>query len=389
MATTLHLRSESKPLEHRSALTPNTTKALLEAGYTVNVERSPERIFDDEEFEKVGATLVPEGSWKDAPTDHIIVGLKELPEDKFALKHTHVQFAHCYKNQGGWEEVLSRFPQGGGTLLDLEFLTDDAGRRVAAFGYHAGYAGAALAVEAWAHQLQHPEAKTMPAVSSYPNQDALLADVRSKMQEGEAIAKRKPQVLVIGALGRCGRGAVDLCKQAGIPDENILKWDMAETAKGGPFDEIIESDIFVNCIYLSEEIPPFLNDESLKKERRKLSVICDVSCDTTNPHNPVPVYTENSTFSRPTLPVPGYDNPSISVISIDHLPSLLPREASEAFSQALLPSLLTLKDRKTSRVWQQAEGLFTSKVGSLPESMRSTVQKAADSMPSMPGMGSK
>ena len=325
----------------------------------------------------------------DAPTDHIIVGLKELPEDKFALKHTHVQFAHCYKNQGGWEEVLSRFPQGGGTLLDLEFLTDDAGRRVAAFGYHAGYAGAALAVEAWAYQLQHPEAKTMPTVSSYPDQDALLSDVRAKMQEGEAITKRKPQVLVIGALGRCGRGAVDLCKQAGIPDENILKWDMAETAKGGPFDEIIESDIFVNCIYLSEEIPPFVNDESLKKEKRNLSVICDVSCDTTNPHNPVPVYTENSTFSRPTLPVPGYDNPPISVISIDHLPSLLPREASEAFSQALLPSLLELKDRQTSGVWQQAEGLFSSKVGTLPESMRSTFQRVADSMPSMPGTGSK
>lgn len=51
----------------------------------MNVERSPERIFDDSEFEEVGATLVPEGSWVDAPTDHIIVGLKELPEDKCML----------------------------------------------------------------------------------------------------------------------------------------------------------------------------------------------------------------------------------------------------------------------------------------------------------------
>ncbi len=34
------------------SVTPSTTKALVEAGYTVNVERSPERIFDDEEFEK-------------------------------------------------------------------------------------------------------------------------------------------------------------------------------------------------------------------------------------------------------------------------------------------------------------------------------------------------
>ena len=297
-----------------------------------------------------------------------------------ALKHTHVQFAHCYKGQGGWQEVLSRFPQGGGTLLDLEFLTDDVGRRVAAFGYHAGYAGAALAVEAWAYQLKNPSAtEGLAAVSSYANQDLLLADVRSHLEEGAKIAGRQPRVLVIGALGRCGRGAVDLCTQAGIPDENILKWDMAETAKGGPFSEIVESDIFVNCIYLSDPIPPFLNNESLSSDKRNLSVVCDVSCDTTNPHNPVPIYTENSTFSNPTLPVKGYENPPLSVISIDHLPSLLPREASEAFSQALLPSLLTLKDRKTSRVWQQAEELFDSKVGTLPEALRGAWKKVTGS----------
>ena len=268
--------------------------------------------------------------------------------------------------------MLSRFPQGGGTLLDLEFLTDETGRRVAAFGYHAGYAGAALALQAWAWQLQHPEAKTMPAVHSYANQDLLLDDVKSKLLDGESNAARKPRVLVIGALGRCGSGAVDLCRQAGIPENNILKWDLPETKKGGPFAEIVESDIFVNCIYLSEEIPPFINKESLSSGKRKLSVVCDVSCDTTNPHNPVPVYDQNSTFSRPTLPVPGYNEPPLCVISIDHLPSLLPRESSEAFSQALLPSLLQLKDRDQSRVWQQAETLFNEKVMTLPGSLKST-----------------
>jgi saccharopine dehydrogenase (NAD+, L-lysine-forming) len=66
-------------LEHRSALTPTTAKSLIDAGYTVNVERSSERIFDDSEFEKIGATLVPENTWCEVPTDHIIIGLKELP----------------------------------------------------------------------------------------------------------------------------------------------------------------------------------------------------------------------------------------------------------------------------------------------------------------------
>jgi saccharopine dehydrogenase (NAD+, L-lysine-forming) len=78
--TVLHLRSETKPLEHRSALTPATTAELIKAGYEVHVERSPERIFDDAEFEAVGAKLVPEHSWVNAPKDHIIVGLKELEE---------------------------------------------------------------------------------------------------------------------------------------------------------------------------------------------------------------------------------------------------------------------------------------------------------------------
>ena len=111
----LHLRAETKPLEHRSALTPSTTKvskqpcspptdpgvrltcsgnyskALVDAGYTVNVERCSQRIFDDSEFEQAGATLVANGSWVDAPADHIIVGLKELEEKdcKYPLTFCH------------------------------------------------------------------------------------------------------------------------------------------------------------------------------------------------------------------------------------------------------------------------------------------------------------
>jgi saccharopine dehydrogenase (NAD+, L-lysine-forming) len=69
-------------------------------------------------------------SWKtDAPADAYIVGLKELPEhDDSPLIHTHIYFAHCFKNQGGWKELLHRFDAGKGTILDLEFLNDDKGK---------------------------------------------------------------------------------------------------------------------------------------------------------------------------------------------------------------------------------------------------------------------
>src|SRR5690349_15001639 len=101
--------------------------------------------------------------------------------------------------------------------------------------------------------------------------------------------------MVMGALGRCGTGAVDFVQQAGISDENLLRWDMAETAKGGPFSEIAEVDVFVNCIYLSKRIPPFITQASLSGPTRKLSMIVDVSCDTTNPNNPIPIYSKNTT----------------------------------------------------------------------------------------------
>lgn len=47
----LWLRCEKKPFEHRSALTPSTAATLIENNFEVMVERDPQRIFDDAEFE--------------------------------------------------------------------------------------------------------------------------------------------------------------------------------------------------------------------------------------------------------------------------------------------------------------------------------------------------
>ena len=79
---------------------------------------------------------------------------------------------------------------------------------------------------------------------------------------------------------------------------------MAETKQGGPFPQILEHDILVNCIYLATPIPPFLTADTLrtpKDDKRALSVIVDVSCDVTNPHNPLPFYSDTTTFVQPVL----------------------------------------------------------------------------------------
>lgn len=125
--------------------------------------------------------------------------------------------------------------------------------------------------------------------------------------------------------------------------------------------------VFVNCIYLSSKIPHFVDHKSLAAPDRKLSVVCDVSADTTNPHNPIPIYEIATTFTEPTVPVEVKSGPPLSVISIDHLPSMLPREASDSFSGLLLPHLLELKKWRDDAVWARAEKLYKEKVQTLPE----------------------
>lgn len=88
------LRAEQKPLEHRS-FSPAVLKTLIDAGYPISVERSStdpnfKRIFEDEEYEAVGATLVDTNIWPNAAPGTIILGLKEIPEEDFALTNDHM-----------------------------------------------------------------------------------------------------------------------------------------------------------------------------------------------------------------------------------------------------------------------------------------------------------
>lgn len=54
----LWLRCEKKEFERRAALTPNTSKKLIDAGFDVYVEKDDQRIFDDSEYEKSVTSLL-------------------------------------------------------------------------------------------------------------------------------------------------------------------------------------------------------------------------------------------------------------------------------------------------------------------------------------------
>ena len=501
---TLWVRSESKAGEHRVALIPQHARRLMEeaaqqvpggaaGGLQVVVERSPHRCIPDAAYATVGCQLVAENSWKeDAPDSAIVLGLKELPEgDDSPLHHRHVFFAHCYKQQQGWEQVLRRFVasqlgdvQGGangsggatgapstisttnsnqvrvvkgvgsGLLWDLEFLVDQQGRRVAAFGRAAGLVGMALGLLQWCCQhsgrqlrtplqpfssIQHmidtvrqeldyvthlphsvleqvraggvvavvsagghssytvpagalhdAAVETIPASASASASSLTSASSTTATTTATVTSARTlplPSVLVLGALGRCGAGCVWVCRQLGLPA--IAEWDLEQTRGGGPFPALASDfDVVVNSIYLSPHvtIPPFLTqqllDEAESGGSRRVSVVVDVSCDTSNPNHPLPFYTQGTTLSIPVLPVTvsggkaGSASSSSSlpldVIAIDHLPALIPTESSDDFSAALSPhlaALATLHQQPThpsEYIWNKAEQLFEEKVKTLP-----------------------
>lgn len=92
-------------------------------------------------------------------------------------------------------------------------------------------------------------------------------------------------------------------------------WDLEETKVGGPFPQLLDYDILVNCILLQTKIPPFLTSEMISKSGIKLSVIVDISCDNSNPDNPLPFLNKNTTLDKPVFKI----NDQVSAVTIDHL----------------------------------------------------------------------
>lgn len=343
--THLWLRAESRPNEDRAGITPEGVASLIAQGFTVTVEDSARRIFLIDDYAKAGATIAPHGSWPTAPDDAIIFGLKELPDDAIPLRHRHIMFGHAFKGQAAGQALLRRFREGGGTLYDLEYLTDDDGRRLAAFGYWAGYAGAAVSLKAWAAQQR---GGICGPVRAWAGKDVLLDDLRAQL---DATGRPRAHALVIGARGRVGTGAADLLVALGAP---VTRWDMAETAHGGPFPEVLAHDLFINAILARPGGPVFVPASAVAPGRR-LTVIGDVACDPASDFSPIKVCDRTTTWDQPVLRVA--DHPPLDVMAIDNLPSLLPRESSEDYAAQLLPVLARL-DRIDEGPWGRAGALF-------------------------------
>jgi len=310
----LYIRAETRANEYRTPLVPEDVARLIAAGHTCLVQTSETRCFTDDTYRYAGATVVNE-PWYSYPTA-LIIGLKELDHLEQLHCNTHLFFSHSRKGQEGAQRIIDAFANSQSLLYDLEYLTEK-GKRLVSFGYYAGLVGTVLGLRQY-YNKEHalPDIANLRPWTTY-------ADILSFYRP------TSPRVVIVGD-GKSSKGAQHILDTLGL----------TYTVKRRGEEVDLTCDMLINCITLD---PSFTNVwiPTVSKQQ----VVVDISCDYAKENNPLPFYKEATTWETPV-----YRWNEVSLIAIDNLPSLLPRESSIEFSRQLTP----LIDNYGDDTWERA-----------------------------------
>lgn len=317
----LIIRAEASPFEERAPLVPQDVHLLLNE-YRVFVESSSTRCFSDEDYQAVGAKIIPAGTWMTYPRA-LVVGLKglrkgEIPHPTQALFH----FAHCFKQQEGWRETLEPLRKAA-HFIDYEFMTDEKGKRVLSFCKQAGYVGGYL---------------TLLSYYGWCSPLRFSADHMNSFLKKRIRGRISPRILVVGC-GTVGKACMAVFDTFGLSYTVKRSTDLINP------EEILSYDIYIHAIRLMPErvITPFLTESDLDRVGRRLTLIADLSCDLGHPANPLPIYREYGTRERPIQRLregafltpsdgPITFSPPLDLLAVPYLPSFDPIRSSTEFS---------------------------------------------------------
>jgi alpha-aminoadipic semialdehyde synthase len=389
------IRRESKNRwERRAPLTPEHVLRLVndhEVEFTV--QPSDLRTFPNEDYEKVGARIDEEINDVD-----LTLGIKEIPIPELIPKMKYMFFSHTIKGQEHNMAMLKKMMDLNCTLIDYEKITDEKGRRLIFFGWHAGVAG--MIDTLWAigrrfewEGVRNPFSSIMPAhqYGNLPNIREHISSVGRLISTYGIPYSMRPFVIGIAGAGNVSKGAQEILDLLPVKEVNpvelptlnkrkdsgtniykvvLNEWDMVEPKEQGLnfdlqdyyrnpdkyrtkfFQHIPYLSSLVNCIYWDERYPRLLSKEQIKElyqdhRSPKLRIIGDISCDidgaiqatvkATSPEDPVYVYDPWEDTA-----IPGWKGTGPVVMAVDNLPCEIPVESSEYFGDKLkefIPSL--------------------------------------------------
>jgi len=321
----LYIRKEENPFEYRTPLVPKDIKILIDQGYKIYIESSNKRIYSDSEYETSGAIITKDKWYNIKFQNAFIIGLKQFQELEKLHNHTHIYFSHTFKQQKESKQILDSFSKSNSIIYDFEYFLDIHLHRRIAFGYYAGMVGCILGLQ----QYIKSNPSNLVAWNSYEN---MLATINS-----EFIKNKIPKIVIIGANGRCGQGVQKIL--------NHFQLDSTCFTRNSTIDIINNYDLVFNCILLE----PSYNQIwfSNKSRYTKHCTIVDISCDYASINNPIAIYNEPTTWETPVF----HYNSYIDIIAIPNLPSLLPKESSDEFSETFTKLLLEY-EKDSNHTWK-------------------------------------
>jgi len=391
LAATVGIRREDKSRwERRVPITPDMARTLREEhGIEFIAQPSPVRIFKEEEFERAGVKVQ-----EDLSPAGVVFGVKEIPMQIFEPRKTYVFFAHVIKGQPYNMAMLKRMMELGCNLIDYEKVTDETGHRLIFFGWHAGVVSMVESLWALGRRLtwegiDNPFSNVRSTLSY-----SSLADVRAEIRRaGERIrAEGLPKALAPLIVGVAGYGNVGRGIQEILSDLPTIEIEPSEVARiaadpnasnralyrvqfkeehavatndpGAHFDlqdyylhphkyhstfdqYVPHLTVLMNSNYWDARYPRLLTKATLRGlfaggRQPRLRVVGDASCDiggsvectlkATEPDDPVYVFDPQTEHIRM-----GVEGHGPVVLAVDILPSEIPREASEYFSEILEP----------------------------------------------------
>ncbi|MEL7162924.1 MAG: alanine dehydrogenase, partial [Bacteroidota bacterium] len=130
------------------------------------------------------------------------------------------------------------------------------------------------------------------------------------------------------------------------------------------------ADIFINGIFWDGKAPAFFTQQEMADPAFRIRVIGDVTCDIA-PAASIPSTLRASTIADPVFgfdpasgtEVAAYSPTAIDVMSIDNLPSELPRDASEAFGATFIEEILPEFAKEKSGILERAMVTQNGKLG--------------------------
>jgi saccharopine dehydrogenase (NAD+, L-lysine forming) len=360
------IKERKIPIDTRVAITPGNCAELIAKfiGLEIVVESSQERCFSDEEYTKVGISVV-----HDMSTCDVLLGVKEVPKEELIAGKTYLFFSHTIKLQPHNRALFQNILKKNITLIDYECLHWPNGGRILGFGNWAGIVGTYNSLLVWGKKTGDYELKPAWKCHDYEEVKKELAKVKTDklgiaLTGDGRVAAGSIEVLNLIAAKEVDTDTFKSSDNTGIYFVHLDNSKLYKRLDGQEFESahfyknhevykcvfnqyLAYTDLLINGMYWEQDMEVLFTKEEVKGKEFSIQVIADITCDI---EGSVPITIKDTVIKEPVFgwdrdkgqEAAPYGKHTVEVMAVSNLPAELPRNASEAFGEMLSRDVLSL-----------------------------------------------